>query len=601
MSPVDYVIVVSYLGLMVSIGVYFQKIASRNIDSYFLGERNIPWWALGASGMAANVDVSGTMINVALIYAIGACGFFIEIRGGVVLIMAFLMAFVGKWYRRARVMTMAEWMEFRFGKTAEGNLARLMMAIVVLLFTVAAITMFAIGAGKFVGEFLGIPPLLGLSSEFWAAAIMIGLATLYTVLSGLQGVVWTDVVQGGFILILILFICGVAMFQGPLPETFAVSVPMKDGSFQSMAVTRGAWTNVLPQWRLNIDANSQYAIFNLFGLAILFYLLKVFIEGCGGTGGYMAQRYFAAKSDRDAGLLSMFWILLLSFRWPFTAAVAMLGIHYGLNHQVIADPERVLPVVLREYVPLGLRGLIVAGLMSAAMSTFVSIVNAGAAYWVKDIYQAFINPQADNKRLIRHSRWSSFLVVVLGLAFSLNINHINQIWGWLTMSIGGGLVIPLFTRWYWWRLNGWGFAAGILAGALAAVVQMAFFPGLPEYIIFSAVSGSSLVAMIIVTWLTPPTSEAVLLHFYQTTRPFGLWRGVRSKLPPNQVAAIKQENRRDLFSLALAVPWQMVLFLTGMALIMRNWSGFYGLCSILVILSVGLYFVWFRYLSTKEP
>ncbi|MBN2356387.1 sodium:solute symporter [candidate division KSB1 bacterium] len=599
MTPFDYLLVILYLGLMLGIGIYLQKVASRNIDSYFLGERSMPWWALGASGMAGNVDVSGTMINVALIYAIGACGYFIEIRGGIVLIMAFLMAFVGKWYRRAQVMTLAEWMAFRFGKTREGNLARLMMAVVVLLFTVGAITMFAIGAGKFVGEFLGIPPLLGLSSEFWAAAVMIGLATLYTVLSGLQGVVWTDVVQGGFILILILYICGVALAQGPLPETFTISVPMNDGTFQAMSTSKEAWTSIVPKWHLDIDPESQYAIFNLLGLAILFYLLKVFIEGSGGTGGYMAQRYFAAKSDRDAGLLSMFWIILLSFRWPFTVAVAMLGIHYGLNHTVIPDPERVLPVVLREYVPLGLRGLIVAGLMSAAMSTFVSIVNAGAAYWVKDIYQAFINPQADTRLLIRHSRWSSFLIVVLGLAFSLNIQHINQIWGWLTMSIGGGLVIPLFARWYWWRLNGWGFAAGIFAGALAAVVQMAFFPNIAEYIIFAAVSGTSLVAMLVVTWLTPPSRNDVLLHFYQTTRPFGLWQGVRDQLSAAEVASIKRESRRDLLSMLLAVPWQLVLFLTGMTLIMRSWISFYWTLATFVLLSIALYHVWFKHLSQK--
>ncbi len=597
MTPLDYSIVAAYLALMVAIGVTLQKRASRNIDSYFLGERSMPWWALGASGMAGNVDVSGTMINVALVYAIGAAGFFIEIRGGIVLIMAFLMAFVGKWYRRAQVMTLAEWMEFRFGRTREGAMARLIMAIVVLLFTIAAITMFSIGAGKFVGEFLGLPPLFGLSPDFWAAAIMIALATFYTVLSGLQGVVWTDVIQGGFILVMILYICAIALAQGPLPEQFLVSMPMNDGSFQAVAVSREAWSDVIPKWRLDLDPQSQYAIFNLFGVAIFFYLLKVFIEGSGGTGGYMAQRYFAARNDREAGLLSMFWIFLLSFRWPFIMAVAILGIHYGLTHPTIPDPERVLPVVIRTYVPLGLRGLIVAGLMSAAMSTFVSIVNAGAAYWVKDIYQAFLRPQASAKQLLRHSRWSSVLIVVLGLLLSLNIANINQIWGWLTMSIGGGLVVPLFARWYWWRLNGWGFAAGMFGGAVAALLQLFFFTGLPEYTIFAWVSGVSLMAMLITTLLTPPTREAVLKHFYLTTHPFGWWGPIRSQLPQKEVAAIRSETRRDLASAALAVPWQLVLFLTGMCLVLRTWDTLYWLLALLLLLSLALYRVWYRHLT----
>jgi len=116
MTALDYGIVIVYLSAMVGIGVYFQKKASSSIDSYFLGQRGLPWWALGASGMSSNLDVSGTMINTAFIFALGASGFFIEIRGGVTLIMAFLMIFQGKWNRRALVMTLAEWMHFRFGK-----------------------------------------------------------------------------------------------------------------------------------------------------------------------------------------------------------------------------------------------------------------------------------------------------------------------------------------------------------------------------------------------------------------------------------------------------------------------------------------------------
>jgi SSS family solute:Na+ symporter len=116
MAMIDYIIVFVYILAMIGVGVYFQRKASAGIDSYFLGNRNLPWWALGSSGMASNMDVSGTMINTAFIFALGASGFFIEIRGGVTLIMAFLMVFMGKWNRRANVMTMAEWMHLRSGK-----------------------------------------------------------------------------------------------------------------------------------------------------------------------------------------------------------------------------------------------------------------------------------------------------------------------------------------------------------------------------------------------------------------------------------------------------------------------------------------------------
>jgi SSS family solute:Na+ symporter len=219
MSFLDYSIVVVYLAGMLIMGFMLQKKASAGIDSFFLGDRNLPWWALGASGMASNLDVSGTMINTAWVFALGAMGMFVEIRGGVTLIMAFLMIFMGKWNRRAQVMTMAEWMRFRFGTKREGDVARLMAAVSIILVTIAMITYFAIGSGKFIDEFLGIPSFLGLSSEFWAAMLMIVLSSIYTVLSGLYGVVWTDVVQGVLIFFMIVYVAVLAFGQ-TLPESF---------------------------------------------------------------------------------------------------------------------------------------------------------------------------------------------------------------------------------------------------------------------------------------------------------------------------------------------------------------------------------------------
>jgi Na+/proline symporter len=183
---IDYVIVVVYLLCLIGIGLYLQKRAGSSIDSFFLGDNTIPWWALGASGMASNLDVSGTMIIAALIYALGAQGFYIEIRGGVVLLLAFFMVFMGKWNRRARVMTLAEWMEYRFGSGRQGKAARVLAAIANLAFAIATVTYFAQGAGLFLGELMGIP-------ADYAAMGMIALASIYTIASGLYGVVYTDV------------------------------------------------------------------------------------------------------------------------------------------------------------------------------------------------------------------------------------------------------------------------------------------------------------------------------------------------------------------------------------------------------------------------
>lgn len=593
MSTVDLIIVIIYLLAIVIVGLLVQKKASKDINSYFLGNRKLPWWVLGASGMASNTDIAGTMINTAFIYALGTKGFFIEIRGGVTLIMAFLMVFMGKWNRRSQVMTQAEWMHFRFGTGKEGDFARIISAIAAIVMTVAMVTYFVIGAGKFVGAFLGIEPI-------YASLLMVVLAMVYTVASGLYGVVWTDVFQGVFIFGVILYITGMAMSTVNLPQEFFVSVPMADGSFTEIKTTLAEWSRIIPPNEMNMPEGSTFAIYNLFGIAIMFYLFKVTLEGASGAGGYMLQRYFAAKSDREAGMLSLFWTCLLAFRWPLIASFAMLGIYHGIETgSVIADPELVLPTVIKNYIPAGVKGFLIAGLMAAAMSTFDSTVNAGAAYWVKDLYQAYLRPRASEKDLMFQARLASVGIVLLALLFSLTISNINEIWGWITMGIGAGMFIPQVIRWYWWRFNGYGFAIGTAVGMTAAVLTKAFAGPIPEYTSFLIASGSSLAGCILGTLLTPATENNVLENFYRVTRPFGFWSHIRGSLPKAVRLKVNQENRRDIIATFFAVPWQVVLFLTGMMIVMKQWTNVLNLGFLLILLSAGLYWFWFRHLSKE--
>jgi len=189
MHLIDDIIVWFYLLAIVLLGIFLQRKASAGIESYFLGDRNIPWWVLGASGMASNTDIAGTMVLTSLIYALGTKGFFIEIRGGIVLIMAIFMIFMGKWNRRAQVMTLAEWMQLRFGGGREGKIARIVSAVSTIIFTIGAISYFAVGGGKFLGQFIGFDDRL-------ASTLLIILALIYTAISGVYGVVLTDVFSG---------------------------------------------------------------------------------------------------------------------------------------------------------------------------------------------------------------------------------------------------------------------------------------------------------------------------------------------------------------------------------------------------------------------
>ncbi|MBN1482458.1 sodium:solute symporter, partial [candidate division KSB1 bacterium] len=342
MHFIDYSIIVAYLCSLVFLGLYFRRRASYNITEYFLGGRTVPWWVLGASGMASNIDITGTMLISSLFFVIGVKGFLVEIRGGVVLVMAFILAFLGKWHARSGVMTIAEWMEFRFGSGKQGEIARLFCTLSILLGTAGMIGYFFVGTGKFLSFFLPFSP------ETCALGL-ITIALFYTTLSGLLGVVYTDLIQAGLIGFSTIFISIKAF----------MSVDQKI----LQAIAPQGWSDITPSWHLEMPAG--YEMYNLFGISILFFCIKTVIEGLGTPGAYMAQRYFAAKNDRDSGLLSAFWIFLLSFRWPFIAGIAVLGLQLGAK---VTEPEMVLPTVFIYMIPTGLKGLIVASLIAAAMS-----------------------------------------------------------------------------------------------------------------------------------------------------------------------------------------------------------------------------------------
>jgi len=492
-------------------------------------------------------------------------------------------------------MTLAEWMRLRFGEGREGNTARIISAVANLMFAVGAMSSFTVAGGKFLGQFLGI------NDEF-ASIALVALALIYTAASGFYGVVWTDVFQGALIFVAIIYVCALALQISTVPETFSVSIPSGEG-FEIQQWNFAEWSSISPS--LTLELPGDYSVFNLFGGVIFFYLLKVFMEGFGGSGGYMVQRYFAAKSDREAGLLSLLWIILMSFRWPLVTAFAMLGIHYGATQGVISDPELILPTVIGEYVPVGIKGLLIACFIAAAMSTFDSIINSSAAYWVKDIYQAYLKPQASPQQLLTQSRLASVVIVVVGMLFSYQIKNINEIWGWLTLGLGAGLSIPLVLRWYWWRFNGYGFAVGTVAGMLAAIFTKALIitnlnqPQYQEYALFLIPSISSFMGCIIGTFLTKPTDLEVIDNFYKITRPFGFWGIVRKNLPANIQQKIHNENRRDILSTFIAIPWQLTLFMLGITFMMKRWDIFGNLLVSFIMLSIALYFTWFKYLSKE--
>jgi SSS family solute:Na+ symporter len=370
---------------------------------------------------------------------------------------------------------------------------------------------------------------------------------------------------------------------------------MGNGQFQQITQNLKDWSSFLPRWEMNIPG--EYSQYNLIGLATIMYIFRSSIDGMSGSGGYMIQRFYAAKNEREVGLLSVFWIFLLSFRWPFIMSIAILGISFSQSGQIIDNPETVLPKVLMEVFPVGIKGLLVAGLLAAAMSTYVAIVNSGAAYWVNDLYQRFIRPEATNKQLILHSRVASVAIVILGLLSTYLFTSLNDVWGFLTMGFGVGLIVPQFIRWYWWRFNGYGYAGGTILGMITAITIRFVFEDIPEMPSFFLTAAITFVGSIAISYMFPPTSSEDLERFYSTTRPFGFWGPVRAKFSKEIIAPIAVENRRDIVATFFAVPWMLFLGITPMMVVTKQWTYALTCGFILLVLSVVLYFIWYKHLS----
>ncbi|MBE2212877.1 MAG: sodium:solute symporter [Opitutaceae bacterium] len=542
MHPIDHAIIGLYLVALLIAGFVLAKRAGSSADDYFLGGRKLPWWALGASGMSSNLDVAGTMTIVTMITLYGLHGFWIEMRGGVVLPIAVFLAFMGKWHRRSGVMTTAEWMELRFGSGPGGRIARLAAALTYVVITVAMIVFFLSAGGKFLAAFL---PFTEMQCSVAVALIAFG----YTLVGGLYGVIWTDVVQAGLIGAAALYV-SVKAYGLVTPELLA------------------GWHGAALNQFLPMTGDPRLAPYEAFGWFLLVWLFKGVLEGLGGSGGsaYMAQRFYAARSDADCTRIGLVWTLLFAARWPMVLGFAIMAMHLGLEVRDAREAESVLPVVLAsELFPVGVRGMMIAAMLAAAMSTFDSTINAGASYLVRDVFDV-LRPQASPRAQVWAGYAASALLVVAGLvlAFSLGASVLG-IWVGIVMLLFPAFLVPFALRWFWARFTGAGFTAGIgggFAGALA--VWLLDPPGWNEAMRFLGIAGGSLLASLAGTWLSAPVPDEVLRIFYARVRPFGLW-------PSAWRRDDRVEHRGDLARLVVALTWQVLTFLIPMGVLLRLW------------------------------
>ena len=522
MAFIDYTVVFIYFTVMIGLGFYYKKQASRDLNSYFLGGKRLSWLPLAMSGSVSNFDITGTMWIVSILFVLGMKSMWHHWMWGF-LMGAFFLSYMGKWVRRSNVMTAAEWMRTRFGDNPAGKVARTAYAVMAIL-TQASFLGYAFqGIGKFasvyipldsLAEHVGSPWLQRLFTDYQAdvlAVMIIGITTLYVILGGLYSVVVTDVIQTIILTLASVFIAFTAWTR--LTPAALKSLP--DG-FASLRVP----------WRIPEFSGTENASFEWFGALVIVWVLKGLLMNAGGPAQmYDFQRFLAAKNDRDAAKIGAAWSVFLVVRWAMAMGIALIALT-GIAG--VQDSEKVMPLVLRDFLPLGVRGIVIAGLLAAFMSTFSSTVNSGASFIVRDIWQQFFGSKAGDKQAVRFSQIATVLLVLLGLFIGMQSRSIAQIWEWMMMALGAGVIIPNVLRWYWWRMNGWGYAYGTLGGMLLSLISL-FFPGMPQYVVFPLVVTGSLLMSVGGSFFTQPVDERILIDFYRTVRPFGFWKPVKLK------------------------------------------------------------------------
>lgn len=603
MHPIDLTIVIVYLLLMAVVGGGVAKRASQSAESYFLAGKSLPWWVIGIAHGSSGVDITGTMWFVMMLYIYGLKATWL-LWVWPLFNVIFRMMYLGTWVRRSNVLTGAEWMRTRFGDSRGAELAY----VSVVVYALVSLIGFLSYAFRGVAEFTG--PLFPwrFPDEVYGTAVLL-VTGVYCVVGGMYSVVMNDLIQ--FVLKMIAAVA-IAVIAITLirPEQIMGAVP-------------AGWDELFFGWQLDLDWSSLmpalneriyapydpsgnggdgYSLFMLFTGMLL--LKGVLVSMAGPTPNYAIQHILSTRNPREAALENMVMaVVSLAPRFLLIAAIAVLGIVY--YSPALADMgakvnfEKILPAVLRDHVPVGFKGILIAALMASFMSTFVSTVNSGAAYVVNDIYKRYINPHAAPKRYVVVGWITSSGVILLGIGFGFLTKNVHGVTSWIVSALVPAFVAPNVLKWHWWRFNGYGFLAGMVAGTIAAILKI-FVPlhDVPAFLLILAVS---FLASVVVCLLTAPESDEVLMSFYRQVRPWGFWEPIHRKCRA-QDSTIERNNDfgRDMFNVAIGLVWQTSLVTSPIYLVIQHWRQMGISLVVCAITSVILKFTWYDRLGPGE-
>jgi SSS family solute:Na+ symporter len=596
LHPIDLAIIILYLIATVFVGFWVSKRASKNMKSYFLGGNKLPWYMLGVSNASGMFDISGTMWLVYITATYGMKGVWLPWLWPV-FNQIFLMVYMSIWLRRSNVMTGAEWIQTRFGKGPGATASHIIVVVFALVSVIGFLAYASKGIGKFAGEFLP-----GHLSDDTYAWILMGITTFYVVKGGMFSVVFTEVIQFCILTVASLAIGIIAMMKVS-PDMLNKFVPQ-------------GWHDLFFGWNLGLDwtsipeINNKIAAdgYSLFGIFFMMMLFKgILISAAGPAPNYDMQRILSTKGPREAALMSSTVNVVLFFpRYMMITGLTVLALaFYSPDLAAMGkdlDLEKILPLALARFVPVGVLGLLMAGLLAAFMSNFAATVNAAPAYLVNDIYKRYIDPNAPAKRYVWLSYVASFGVVVVGLLFGLITHSIDSIVQWIVSGLWGGYTASNVLKWYWWRFNGWGYFWGMLTGIVSSLTTPLLFPTLHAINTFPIILGISLAGSLLGTFLTKPEEESVLIDFYRRVRPWGFWGPVHRKIVAEDPTFQRNKDfYRDMFNIVVGTVWQTCFIVLAMFLVLRSFRNAAITLAVLVVTCVILKKNWYDRLPAPTP
>lgn len=576
LTLLDVSIIILYLATMVIIGWVLRKKARQNKESYLMGGKKLPWYMLGMSDASDMFDISGTMWMVALCFVYGMKSIWIPWLWPV-FNQVFLMMFLSKWLRRSNATTGAEWLASRFGKSGPGiKSSHTVVVAFALLSCLGFLAYGFIGLGKFIEIFVPwetvkdyIP--FSISAEFvphFYGIVFTLFAMFYSILGGMHSIVLGDFIKYIIMTVACISVAVIAMIH------------LKD---HPLTVPAG-WTNPFFGWDLGLDwsrivpdANKKIAAdgFGVFGFFFMMMLFKgIFASLAGPAPNYDMQKILSTRSPKEASKMSGFVsIILLPVRYSLIIGLTVLALLYydqmNLQSGGETDFERILPATINSFLPVGILGLVLTGLLGAFMGTFSGTLNAAQAYIVNDIYLKYVNPHASTRKVISMNYLAGIVVVTLGIILGFYAKDVNSVLQWIVGALYGGYIAANMLKWYWWRFNANGFFWGMAAGIIAALVFPSIFPDTLALYYWPLLFLISLLGCIAGTYMSPATDMAVLKSFYKTVRPWGFWKPVHQQVMAEDPQF--QPNKRfglDMFNVVLGIIGQCCLTILPMFVVL---------------------------------